>query len=386
MAQMIMDVIVGYELYLLTHDPLSIGIVGLAEAVPFILLSIFGGHYADKLSKKKLMLWPLAFVLLACTFLYISSFSILASDHPENLKYVIWSVVFFIGICRAFLSPASTAMRSFLVPREAYANLSTWSSSSWQLGVVVGPAVSGFLYSIFGFSNTLLFVIGLLFLATLMVIPIKDRKIADPEAGSMITKIKEGFSYIYKTKIIFYSISLDMFSVLFGGVVAILPVFAQDILHVGPEELGIMRAAPSVGAILVLVILSKFPPINKAWRNILLAVTGFGIATLVFAVSKNYYLSVAALFLTGAFDSVSVVIRHTLIQLLVPENMRGRANAINGIFLGVSNEVGAFESGFAAKIMGTVPSVLFGGAMTMLTVGYIFIKSRDLLKVKLNLK
>jgi predicted MFS family arabinose efflux permease len=183
---------------------------------------------------------------------------------------------------------------------------------------------------------------------------------------------------------IFYSISLDMFSVMFGGVVAILPVFTQDILHVGPEELGFLRAAPSVGAVLVLIFLTKHPPVKNAWRNLIIVVTGFGIATLVFAASENYFLSAAALFFTGAFDSVSVVIRSTILQLLVPDNMRGRVNAINGIFISTSNEIGAFESGLAAKVLGAVPSVIFGGAMTLIVTAYIYLNSKGLFKVNLS--
>ncbi|MBE2217946.1 MAG: MFS transporter [Ignavibacteria bacterium] len=377
---LIQEVIIGYELYRLTHDPLAIGMIGLAEAIPFILLSLFGGHYSDKLSKKNIMLWSLAFTMLASVVLYILSFSLLNAEHAAELKYVIWGVIFFIGICKAFFFPASTSIKAYLVPREVYANSSTWSSSSWQTGVIVGPGVSGFLYSIFGFSGTLLFVIAIIFLSIAAVALIKNRPPDPAGEGSMLEKIKEGFRYTYKTKIIFYSISLDMFSVMFGGVVAILPVFAEDILHVGAEGLGIMRAAPSIGAVLVLFVLSKYSPMRRAWRNLLLAVAGFGIATLVFAISENFLLSIAALFATGAFDSVSVVIRSTLLQLLVPDNMRGRVNAINGIFLSTSNEVGAFESGLAAKLMGTVPSVLLGGAVTMIIVTYIFFRSKDLLK------
>jgi MFS family permease len=377
---LIQEVIIGYELYRITHDPLAIGMIGLAEAIPFILLSLFGGHYSDKLSKKYIMIWSLAFTMLASIVLFILSFSLLNVEHAEELKYVIWSVIFFIGICKAFFFPASTSIKAYLVPREAYANSSTWSSSSWQTGVIVGPGISGFLYVIFGFSGTLLFVIGIIFLSIIAVVLIKNRAPDEATEGTMLEKIKEGFSYVYKTKIILYSISLDMFSVMFGGVVAILPVFAEDILHVGAEGLGIMRAAPSIGAVLVLFVLSKYSPMKRAWRNLLWAVAGFGIATLVFAVSENFILSIAALFATGAFDSVSVVIRATLLQLLVPDNMRGRVNAINGIFLSSSNEVGAFESGLAAKIMGTVPSVILGGAVTMIIVTYIFFKSGDLLK------
>lgn len=384
MAQMVQEVIVGYELYRLTHDPMAIGFLGLAEAIPFILLSLFGGHFADKLSKKKLIIWSLFFVTLASFALYFISFKLLNSANAADLKYVIWGNVFFIGICRAFYSPAVTSLRAFLTPRVAYANASTWGSASWQSGVIIGPALSGFLYAIFGFSNTLLFVIGLLVVSIFFVFLIKDKKIEISPEGSMIQKIKEGFKYVYRTKIILYSISLDMFSVMFGGVVAMLPVFAQDILHVGPEELGLLRAAPSIGAVLVLLVLSKYSPMKKAWRNLLLAVAGFGVATLVFAFSHNLILSLAALFLTGAFDSISVVIRSTVLQLMVPDNMRGRVHAINGIFLSTSNEIGAFESGLAAKIMGTVPSVVFGGAMTLIITAYVFAKSKELLKMKMN--
>ena len=377
---LIQEVIIGYELYRLTHDPLAIGMIGLAEAIPFILLSLFGGHYSDKLSKKNIMLWSLAFTMLASVVLYFLSFSLLTEAHAGELKFVIWGVIFFIGICKAFFFPASTSIKAYLVPREVYANSAAWSSSSWQTGIIIGPGVSGFLYSLFGFSGTLLFVIAIIFLSIISVALIKNRPPDPSEEGTMLEKIKEGFRYTYKTKIIFYSISLDMFSVMFGGVVAILPVFAEDILHVGAEGLGIMREAPSIGAVIVLFVLSKYSPMKRAWRNLLWAVAGFGAATLVFAISENYILSVAALFATGAFDSVSVVIRSTLLQLLVPDNMRGRVNAINGIFLSTSNEVGAFESGLAAKILGAVPSVVFGGAMTLVIVTYIWLKSRDLLK------
>jgi len=381
---MIQEVLVGYELYRITGNPLAIGMIGLAEAVPFILLSLFGGHYADKLSKKKIMLWSLMFVFIASTSLFILSFELLTSSNPKALQYVIWGVAFFIGICRAFFGPASTSLRAFLIPREAYANSAAWSSSSWQAGSIIGPALSGFIYIIFGFSNSQLFVMVLILISIFFVSRIGDKKVEDTGSASMLQLIKEGFAYTYKTKMIFYSISLDMFSVMFGGVVAILPVFAQDILHVGPGELGILRAAPSVGAVLILIFLTRRPPTGHAWRNLLLAVAGFGIATLVFAVSKNYILSAAALFFTGAFDSISVVIRSTILQLLVPDNMRGRVNAINGIFISTSNEVGAFESGLAAKLFGAVPSVIFGGVMTLVVTFYIYIKSKELLKLRLT--
>lgn len=384
-AILIQDVIIGYQLYKLTHDPFILGLVGLAEAVPIITLSLFGGHFADKFSKKKLIITGQVLILISSGALYYTSFLLLDTAKAGELKYIILGIIFFMGFCRSFQWPAMGALRPFIIPRHAYENSATWGSSSWQIGAIIGPGISGFLYSIYGFSNTLLFVIGFLALSTFFVFLIKDRKIEieDPEA-SMLTRIKQGIGYVWKMKSILYSISLDLFSVLFGGVVAILPIFAEDILHVGAQGFGILRSAPSVGAIIVLLILSRFPVMKHGWRILLLSVTAFGIFTLVFAVSKNFYLSAAALLLAGGFDSISVVIRATILQLQVPDSMRGRVNAINGIFISTSNEVGAFESGTAAKLMGTVPSVIFGATMTLLIVFYVFLRSRDLLKMDMS--
>ena len=197
------------------------------------------------------------------------------------------------------------------------------------------------------------------------------------------TSFREGLSYVYRTKIILYSISLDMISVFFGGVVALLPIFAEDILRVGPEGLGILRSSPAVGALLIMLLCAYYPPTRNAWRNLLWAVTGFGVATLVFAVSENFWLSAVMLFFTGAFDSISVVIRQTIIQVLPPDHLRGRVVAVNSIFVSSSNELGAFESGVAAKLLGVVPSVIFGGVMTLATVGYIWRRSRELFSARL---
>ena len=215
-ALLIQEVIIGYELYRITHDPLAIGLIGLAEAIPFIILSLFGGHYADMLSKKKIMLWSLVFTLLASVFLYFMSFRMLASPHPEDFRYVIWGVIFFIGACRAFFSPAATAMKAFLVPREVYGSSSTWSSSSWQTGVIAGPGISGFLYSLFGFSNTLLFVIAFIAIAIIFVFGIKDRLIEITDNNTMLQKIKEGFkshsSYWPFRKFLIISLTMSVFS------------------------------------------------------------------------------------------------------------------------------------------------------------------------------
>jgi MFS family permease len=383
-AQLVQDVVIGYELYRITHDPLAIGIVGLVEAIPFIGLSLFGGHLADRVSKKKMILISLAGAFLSSLFLHFyTTESMRAQLSPTALLVGIYVTVFTIGVMRAFYSPASQALRAFLIPRLAYENASTWGSSAWQTGAIVGPMISGFLYEFSGFSNTLLFVVGLLGGAIALMALIKDKPIsALPKHENIFASLKEGIHFVFKTKIILYSISLDLFSVLFGGVVAILPVFADDILNVGAEGLGILRAAPSIGAVLTLLMLSRYSPMKHAWRNLLTVVAAFGVCVLTFALSKSMWLSVTALFLSGAFDSVSVVIRATILQLMTPDELRGRVQSVNGIFLSSSNEVGAFESGLAAKLFGTIPSVVFGGTMTLLIVGWVFTRTKELFSVK----
>jgi MFS family permease len=375
------EVAIGYELYRVTHNPLALGMVGLIEAVPFISLSLFGGHIADRYSKRKTLLWSVA--AIAASSLALHFFSEQRYNLPQNaLLVAIYATIFIIGFCRAFQSPTATALRAFLVPVSLYENASTWSSSAWQVGAIVGPAISGFLYEWLGFSNTLLFVVGLVVASWLLYRTIGEKPVvASDRAENILDSIGEGIRFVFRTKIILYSISLDLFSVLFGGVVAILPIFAQDILEVGAQGLGILRAAPSLGAVLTLMVLARISPMRHAWRNLLVVVVGFGICIIVFAVSPWMSLSVAALFLSGAFDSVSVIIRATILQLMTPDAIRGRVMAVNGIFLASSNELGAFESGVAAKIMGAVPSAVFGGVMTLLIVGWMFVRSPELLKV-----
>jgi len=375
------EVAIGYELYRITHDPLALGLVGLIEAVPFISLSLYGGHIADRYSKRKTLLWSVAGIAASSLTLHVLSER---SVHLPQATMVlaIYATIFIIGLCRAFQSPTATALRAFLVPVSLYENASTWSSSAWQVGAVVGPAISGFLYAWLGFSNTLLVVVGLVGAALVLYWTIGETPVSSSDVTeNLVQSVKQGVQFVFSTKIILYSISLDLFSVLFGGVVAILPIYAEDILRVGAEGLGILRAAPSLGAVLTLMMLARISPMRHAWRNLLTVVVGFGVCIILFAVSPWLSLSVVALFLSGAFDSVSVVIRATILQLITPDRIRGRVMAVNGIFLASSNELGAFESGLAAKIMGTVPSAVFGGAMTLLIVGWMYLSSKELMKV-----
>ena len=375
-AILIQEVVLGYSIYKITHDPLALGLIGLAEALPYISLALFGGHLADRRNKKTLMQVSL---LIWAT----SSTSRLSQT---QMLTVIYSVVVLIGFSRGFYSPASGSLNPFLIPKEVFANGAIWQSSFWQAGAILGPGFAGFMYAYLGLTTTLWIVVGIFALVMLLLSTITSPPIPVQNAQkvNVFESLREGIAYVFKTKVILYSISLDLFSVLFGGVIALLPVYSEDILHVGAKGLGILRAAPSIGAVLTMLIMVYFPPLNHAWRNLLLAITGFGIATLVFAVSTNIWLSAGALFLTGAFDSVSVIIRQTVIRFFTPDEMRGRVSSVNGIFVSSSNELGAFESGLAAKLMGTVPSVIFGGTMTMIIVTIVWFRSKELFNLKFD--
>lgn len=379
-ALLMQEVIIGYELYKITGDPFAIALVGLVQAVPFIGLSLYGGHLADVLSKRKVLIISLLAISLCSLGLVFASQKWPGEAHVNLLQIIIYVVVFITGTCYAFYSPTKNSLMAFLVPRRAYESAATWGSTGWHMGTIVGPGISGFVYIWVGFSGTILLAALLMASTIVFWLFIKDYKIPPTgEKTGVWQKIKEGLRFVRKTRMLLYSISLDLFSVLFGGVIAILPVFAEDVLHVGADGLGILRAAPAIGALMMLVVLSRLSLLRRAWRTLLVFVAGFGVATLVFAISKNFYLSVAALFFTGAFDAVSMVIRSTIMQLLVPDEMRGRVGSVNGIFISASNELGAFESGTMARLMGAVPSVIFGGVASLAIVAFVWWKTRDLL-------
>jgi MFS family permease len=386
-ALLIQEVVLAYEIYKITHNPLALGLIGLAEAVPFISLVLFGGHFADNRDKKKIMQVTLSLIIASSIFLLYSSTQLQSAD-PDFHIYSIYAVIFIIGLSKGFFSPAASSLNPFLVPKEVFANAATWNSSFWQLGSILGPGVAGFLYAYAGLSGSLITVIALLLGVMVCIFQIENRPIPvkTVQHESIWQSLREGIAYVFRTKIILYSISLDLFSVLFGGVIAILPIFAEDILKVGAEGLGILRAAPSVGAVVTMVTLVYFPPLKHAWRNLILAIAGFGVATLVFGVSTNFWLSVTALFFTGAFDSISVVIRQTVLRFYTPDEMRGRVSSVNGVFVSTSNEMGAFESGVAAKFFGTVPSVLLGAGVTLVLVSLVALTSKELFDLKVDQK
>jgi MFS family permease len=382
-AILIQEVVISYYLYEITHDPLALGLVGLFEAVPYISVALFGGYFADKYDKKKIFTLAYLVVIFCSIILYF----IADNQHISHQIQipVIYATLLILGFARGFYGPTWSSLKPFLIPAEFYSNSASWSSQFWQTGMILGPASAGFLYSWLGLSNTLILVIVLFVIVLLIASQISTKNIPrNTSKISVFKSLSEGIVFVRKNRIMWYAIMLDMFSVLFGGVVAILPVFAKDILHVGAEGLGILRAAPGVGAVLTMLGTAFITPTKRPWRNMLIAVLGFGVATLVFAFSENFIVSCIALFLTGAFDSISVVVRQTILQVLPPDEMRGRVSSVNGIFVSCSNELGAFESGVAAKLFGAVPSVVFGGVMTLVIVGVIYFRTQELFDVRLS--
>lgn len=386
-AILVQEVVLSYQLYRLTHNKLVLGLVGLAEALPFISLALFGGHLADRKNKQTIIKIALGVIMVCSLVLIWATLPETRSQISESqMLWIIYGVIMVIGFARGFYSPAISALRGFLTPKDAYANAATWSSTFWQTGAILGPGLAGFLYAYLGLTNTLWIVVGLIFIDVILISLISPKPIPVSATGdvNIWQSIAEGWTFVYQNKIILYCISLDLVAVLFGGVVAILPVFAEDILHVGVQGLGFLRAAPSIGAVLTILLTAYYPPTNAAWRNMLIAVAGFGLATLVFAISENFWLSAFMLFLTGAFDSISVIIRQTVLQVVPPDYIRGRVLSVSSIFVSSSNEIGAFESGLAASLMGTVPSVLMGGGLTMLLVAWVWSKSKGLFSMKLS--
>lgn len=365
---LMLDTIVGWQVYALTHDPLSLGFIGLFTAIPAITVSLYAGHLSDRKNRRVIALWSFA-VLLLCNFIFLYISLHLDSTYYHWGTMPFYATVFLGGLASGFLGPAASAFGSQLIPEEAYANASAWRSSSWQAGAIAGPAIGGLIYGFSGAAMTygvgaILLSIGML---CFFLIPNRPLPIHNAEE-SIRDSLKQGIRFVFNNQVIVGALSLDLFAVLFGGAVALLPAFAHDILKIGPIGLGLLRAAPSVGAVLTALWMAHRQLHRRVGMQLFIAVLGFGITTIIFALSKSVVLSLVMLALGGAFDSVSVIIRSTLLQLSTPNEMRGRVEAVNMMFIGSSNEIGAFESGVAARLTGLIPSVIFGGSMTLVSV------------------
>ena len=363
-------VVIEWQVYSITKDPFSLGIIGLMEVIPAVSLALFAGHVVDQKEKKGLLLKCILGFSVISFGLFLITWPEVIGDWSQNkVLYTIYALVFLGGVVRSFIGPTIFSLFSLLVPKKIYPNAATWSSSVWQMGAVVGPAIAGFAINWIGVHWSMCFVFACSLVAFISLTQIPKKPILNTKIGEPVFKsLKEGLNFVFSTKIILGALTLDMFAVLFGGAVALLPVFAQDILKVGPEGVGVLRAAPAVGALIIMFTSAYFPLNKNAGYKLLGAIFAFGCCIILFGVSTWFWVSVIALFLSGITDGISMIIRQTILQLRTPDEMRGRVASVNSMFVGSSNELGAFESGLTAKLMGTVTAVIFGGSMTLITV------------------
>jgi MFS family permease len=381
LAIQIQGTIVAWQLYEITKDPLSVGLIGAAEVIPSIAVSLLGaGHLADIVERKKIIITCLTTLLLCSSLL-------LTFTLTPDMTFVaygalpIYSVIFISGIARGFLTPALFAFMPQLVSRELYRRAVTLNSTLWQIGSIAGPVIGGFIYGIYGVTAAYIADTALVMGGVALALNVSNKPLPPPpdKDESVFEKLSAGLRFVFTNKIVLSAISLDLFAVLFGGAVALLPFFASEILHVNKEGLGLLRAAPGIGAAAIAFYLLHFPLKKNAGKILFLSVAGFGLCMIGFALSTYFWLSLLILMISGAFDGVSVLIRGTLLQTLTPENMKGRVSAVNNIFIGSSNELGMVESGVAAKALGgVVRSVVFGGCVTLVVVAFTAWKSKTL--------
>lgn len=353
---------IAWELWLRTHNAFALGLVGLVQVIPVLLLSLPGGHVADRYDRKRT-------VAITQSLLAVCSLGLGLLSFLQGSLALIYLCLLGIGIARAFNEPATSTLLPSTVPPDLFASAATWDSSIFQIAAILGPALAGGLAALLN-RVTLIYVLDALGAVTFLVLisRIKGRPLALSSKAATLESLKEGVRFVRGEKVILAAITLDMFAVLLGGAVTLLPIYATDILRVGPQGLGLMRAAPSIGALVVALLQAHLPPFQKAGRTLLLAVTGFGLATIVFGLSTTFWLSIGMLILLGGLDNISVVIRRTLVLTRTPDEMRGRISAVNNIFIGASNELGGFESGVTAGLFGPVISVVGGGIGTILVV------------------
>lgn len=380
----IQSTVLGYLMYTLTGDPLSLGLIGLAEVIPAFGFAFFAGYFVDRHEKRLMyLLCILFYVLNGVLMAAITTTWFREQAGVQWVEWMIYLAMFFSGCVRAFLAPASFSLLPLLAPREHITQAVTWSSTSWMLGSVLGPLCGGVLMAWIGVQPAILCSLACLLLALMLIFSIRPKPLPERRDIGLLKGLAQGFRFVFRTEIILAVLCLDLFAVLFGGAEALLPVFSRDILKVGEVGYGWLRSAHGIGSLCLLFILAWLPLRTRVGPKLFLSVTGFGLCILLFGLSTNVYLSFALLFLAGLFDGVSVVIRHSILQLKTPEDMKGRVSSINMMFISSSNELGAFESGLAARLMGTVPSVVFGGFMTLLVVGFTYFAAPNLKRIRL---
>jgi MFS family permease len=361
LSYQIVAVVVGWHIYELTRDPLALGLVGLAEVIPYFCCALFAGYAVDHHSRR-------LFGVMACLMLFLNALTLLgvaAGLVAGDPTWWIYGSIVLTGIARAFIGPSYNALFALILPRKQYARAAGIGTSIFQTGLVAGPALGGILVGFAGKSTAYAVATLLALSAAAVLFSLRIHEPPPAESAPILKSIGEGLRFVATNQVMLGAQALDMFAVLFGGAVAMLPAFIHDVFHYGPEGLGILRAAPAIGAIATGVYLARHPLDKHAGRWLLASVAGFGLCIIGFALSPNFWMAGVMLLLSGVCDGVSVVLRSTIMQLMTPDTMRGRVAAINGIFIGSSNELGAFESGVAARLLGLVPSVIFGGMMTL---------------------
>jgi MFS family permease len=372
-------IVLGYQVYELTGDPLMLGILGLVSGLPALALGLFGGHVADRRDRRAIVLLTSTLLAALVVVLAVVSFEGTSATLPAILV-----VVFLAGIVAGFERPAMSAFEAQVIPLSRAAQGAAWVASMWTLGGIIGPSVGGLAVAVVGVPATYLLIALVLAASPLGTLRIAPKPIPVPETGeSMIQSVREGLRFVFRRQQLWGSMTLDLFAVLFGGVEALLPVFAADVLHVGPVGLGLLRTAPALGAFTTLLLTTRWPPHRHAGPLLLLSVGGFGLSILVFGLSTSFPLSLAALFAFGATDAVSMVIRQVTVRIYSPERMRGRIASVNYLFVGASNEIGAFESGLVARFLGAVPAVIVGGALTLAVTGVVALLAPELRRLDL---
>lgn len=378
LAILIQEVLLSFYLYQLTHNPMVLGLVGLAEFLPFVLLSLWGGYLADRFNRQRILQLsfsssiPLSGLLWLC---FSSHQQQLLSDTLFLVS--VYSIIFLFGCIRGIYSPCFNSLRPFLVPEKLYSNASTWTALCWQINAVLAPILAGLLLTHFGLHTTFMAVMILFVLGSLALWQLKAREFPQLAQSSVWLSLKEAAAFLRQSRVLFWAMLLDVSSVFFGGVVALLPIFAQDVLHLDADGFGLLRAAPACGSLLMMSVLVKFPPQQQLWQKMLIAVAGFACCGFAFALSRHLYLAVLILLLMGACDSYSIVIRQTLLQLIPPKDMLGRIAAINGIFVISSNQLGALQSSLMARLFSIIPAMLLGSSLSLFTVVLSYRQTRD---------
>ena len=384
MALRMVATVVAYKLFQLTQSSLAIGLVGLSEFIPVFSLALYAGHVIDKSDKRNLLLKGILFYsTCVIALIFITSPSIEKKLSTTALEIGFYTIIFFTGIIRAFAGPTSHAILAQLVPRNMLQYAANISSSTWLIASVIGHASAGFFIAGFGVNTTFIIILFYVIIASYMLSKVSKKPVAENKKELPAWEsVKEGLRYVVSNKILLGAISLDLFAVLFGGAVALIPEFANKVLAVGPIGFGWLNAASDIGAITIIILLTIFPMRKQQGKRMMLAVGGFGVCIIVFGLSTVYAISFAALLISGMFDGISVMVRGTILQLTTPDEMRGRVSSVNSMFINSSNELGMMESGIASRIMGLVPSVIFGGCMTMLVVIITWFKAPTLRKME----